>query len=183
MVMKNNKGIRSCLLIIGGVLIVGLILLFGYRYMAMRVAVNTPPPQVLIHRPYNHAEVSLEEGTFVHATASSDKGITRIELWIDGDFVKAEDAPQNGAISPMVLHAYWQPAAVGTHEVIVRAYDTSQMEGGGSILLSAVRSGELDAQADGAPPVLEELADPPVEEASLPAPAFGEPRLRRPIQH
>ena len=139
--MEKKKRNRTCLLIGLGLFLIALIILMGVGFISLRLKAYTPPPLVLIHNPYNHQQVSLETGTFVHASARSEKGISRVELWVDGEFVEAQDAPPTGAISPLVLQSSWQPLGSGIHEVIVRAFDVSGQEGLGSLLVEAVSTG------------------------------------------
>ncbi len=141
--MKDKKNFRTCLLVVVALLLLALIVFIGYSYLAMRVQANIAPPQVLIHRPTNFTEVSLPNAQVVHATARAEGGVSRVELWVDGKFISAQDAPESGAISPLVLNTYWQPQGAGRHEIVVRAYDVNQVEGTGSILVTATEPEEI----------------------------------------
>ena len=136
--MKSKR--FNCIYIFLGLVLLAAIVFFGIRYGSMRVKANTPPPQILIHNPVNLEEFATGEGAFVHATARSEQGVSRVELWADGEFIYAQEAPESGAGSPIVLHTYWQPNGLGLHEIVVRAYDADEVEGIASILVVAEES-------------------------------------------
>ncbi len=139
---KKRKTRNYILAFIASLFIVALIF-FGFRFISLWQQSNAPRPMVLIHRPYNNQEVSLEDGIAIHSTARAEDGISRMELWVDGKFITAQDAPESGPISPLILHSNWQPIGEGTHEIIVRAYDENNNQGIGSILITALSTSEL----------------------------------------
>ena len=136
--MKKNKPFRSCLLIVLGLLAVAAMFFVGYRFLAFRVLTNTPPPQVLIQTPINQLEVSSTQMVPIHATAKSQAGIERLELWIDGEFIYAQDAPQGSPVTPLLLHTNWVPRGAGKHMVVVRAFAANQTQGQASVLIEAL---------------------------------------------
>jgi hypothetical protein len=139
--MDKKITTRNCLLVLLTLLVLAAVMFVGFRYITLRVKAGIPIPIVLIHRPYNHQEVSLEKGIAIHATARAEDGISRMELWVDGKFITAQEAPESGPISPLILHDNWQPIGGGTHEVIIRAYDGKDIEGIGSVIVTAVSTG------------------------------------------
>jgi hypothetical protein len=199
--MKSKR--FNCIYIFLGLFLLAAIVFFGVRYGSLRVKANTPPPQILIHKPVNLEEIATDEGTFLHATARSEQGVSRVELWVDGKFIYAQDAPETGPISPLVLHTYWQPTGIGTHEVVVRAYDADQRESTASVLVTALEprqetlvtydpsgiseSGELPPDSSPPPPPPESGSEHASEASSGPGapPPADEPPpepLNTPIQ-
>jgi hypothetical protein len=138
--MKNKRRILTWLVVTLGTVAVLALIFLGYRFLSLRARANVVHPQILIHRPINDQVLRPDLGTFLHATAHSEAGISRIEVWTDGEFIYALEAPESGAISPLVLHTYWQPNGLGLHEIIVRAYDANDVEGIASVLVLAEES-------------------------------------------
>jgi hypothetical protein len=99
---------------------------------------NNPPPQILIQQPLNLEEIGTDEGVFLHAMARSSEGVSRIEVWVDGEFYFAQEGPDEGPVSPLLIHTFWQPSTVGIHEIIVRAYDANGDSSQGSVIVTAV---------------------------------------------
>lgn len=112
----------------------------GFRTIYLWARASLVPPQILVHSPFNQQVISPESGAFLHATARAEAGIDRIEAWADGEFIYAQEAPESGVISPLVLHTFWQPNGVGLHEIVVRAYDTNGVKGIASVLVEADES-------------------------------------------
>jgi hypothetical protein len=132
---KSSKAFLMFALI--GIVLIALLIVFGFRLGSMRVQAQNPPPQILIQRPINLEEIPTDEGIFVHATAWSEKGISRLEVWIDGEFIFAQDAPESGPVTPLLINSFWQPPIEGTHEIVVRAYDATWESSAVSVLVEA----------------------------------------------
>ncbi len=140
--MATKTRTRTCVTVLILLLLAAALLFLGYRYLSWRVAANSPLPQILIHRPIDGEILDTEIGTFIHATARSDAGITRIEIWADGRMLTAVAAPDPAGINPLLARVYWQPRTPGLHEIIVRAYDGNQFEGTASVVVRVETSGE-----------------------------------------
>jgi hypothetical protein len=145
--MDNKKRTLTCLFIFLGLVAIIAMIFYGYRFLTLRARANVVHPQVLIHRPFNQQVISPESSTFLHATARAEVGISRIEVWADGEFLYAQEAPESGVGSPMVLHTYWQPNGLGLHEIVVRAYDADEVEGIASIIVVAEESTGEEVEA------------------------------------
>ncbi|MBT3241391.1 MAG: hypothetical protein HON98_08520 [Chloroflexi bacterium] len=141
--MDKKRKIRNYLLAFIVFLLLAALIFFGFRFISLWRQSNAPLPMVLIHRPYNNQEVSLEDGIAIHSTARAEDGISRMELWVDGKFITSQEAPESGPISPLILHSNWLPKGEGTHEIIVRAYDEKNNQGIGSILITVLSTDEL----------------------------------------
>ena len=81
---------------------------------------------------------------------------------MDGEFQFVVDAKNEEAISPLVLHKFWAPIGVGTHEIIVRAIDSKGVAGVGSIIVTAAETPE------DVPAGIDPLAEEPSEGGDFP---------------
>ncbi len=92
-------------------------------------AVDTPAdaavPVVTLEAPADGGIVSGD--VRVRATAQDDQGIARVECWVDGVLVETLVQPLPGGSVPPRYEAIWpsQLGADGTHQIQVKAYDTS----------------------------------------------------------
>jgi len=107
---------------------------------------DTTPPKVAITEPVNNATVSGQVN--IKATASDDKGVQKVEFYIDGALKKTASA------SP--YEYTWDSANVsnGTHKILTKAYDTS-----GNTASAEVTVNVSNPVADTAAPVTE-ITDP-----------------------
>jgi hypothetical protein len=94
-------------------------------------------PLVLIHTPENRDHVGLGQEVSLHATARSQNGIARVELWADDALVAAQATPEGEILSPAVLHIYWEPLTAGKHTLVVQAVSNSGIRGQATIVLYA----------------------------------------------
>ncbi len=106
-------------------------------------------PAVVINTPSYGEEVEVGERVTVQATARDETGISRVELWVDGELQKTQRSSLPGGTSPFPLLAYWQPLSAGTHTLIVRAINTQGVQGQASVNVEAVELGDRDD--DGVP--------------------------------
>ena len=94
---------------------------------------NTNPPATFSQQFTNHILVSLTNpsdgeaypisaGLSVRGEAISDGSIARMELWVDGDLYEEYIAPEND-LGLLVHYWDWSPGTLGTHTLMVRAYD------------------------------------------------------------
>jgi hypothetical protein len=104
-----------------------IIAFIGYRGIRNR-ALNYRP-LVLIHHPLNRQRVGIGLAHIIHATARATDGVSRIELWVDGDFISSQEAPDGDPTSPLVLSANWEPDVLGSHTLIVRATSSRGVDG------------------------------------------------------
>jgi hypothetical protein len=90
-------------------------------------------PLVLIHNPINREHIPMGERVLVNATARNKNGIKNIELWVDGKFYFAQQAPADERLSSLVLMAPWEPLGGGEHTLVVRAVSQDGVGGQASI--------------------------------------------------
>jgi hypothetical protein len=116
-------------------------------FLALRAGLRRDRPIVLIHLPRRQQQVALGQGVSVHATARAWSGVSRMELWADGERIAIE-APNDGPASPLVLAAAWEPATLGSHTLIVRAFSRWGVAGQSSVAVAAFAAdSEAAAQA------------------------------------
>lgn len=135
---KLGIGLLFALILIGLFLFAAILFIFPRRARAV-----FSRPLVLIHAPVQHDRVEVEQSTLIHATARNVKGITRMELWVDGELVDAREAPGGEPSNPLVLNADWQPATTGKHILLVRAISSDDISGQATIEIEAVETGPV----------------------------------------
>ena len=105
-------------------------------------------PLVLIQTPENRTRVDLGQEVILHATARSQKGIARIELWVDGSLVVAQDTAEGEILSPAVLYSYWEPVATGPHTLVVQAISNSGVRGQATVMIYAQEGMAAETEAE-----------------------------------
>lgn len=129
-----------------GLVLVGLVLAcvlaFGLAYSSGRARAFNSRPLVLIHNPVHHDQVTAGNGVVVHATARSDNGLTRMELWAGDRLVAVHAAP--GGVTPanLTLSSAWTPQVVGSQALIVRAYSADGTDGQTMVMVTVSESGD-----------------------------------------
>ena len=125
----------------GASILVGICVIVAVMlYFPQRVQAVFSRPLVLIHNPINYDQIEVGEGITVHATARNDKGITQMELWVDGELIKTKTSPEGVSTNPFVMTSYWQPTNIGKHILLVRAYSADEIDGQATITIEAVES-------------------------------------------
>ncbi|MCJ7734458.1 MAG: LysM domain-containing protein, partial [Anaerolineales bacterium] len=173
--MKNKSGFFRWGIAIGLLVLLVVCLLAGglYYYFSQRAQSLDSRPLVLIHNPFNRDYVTVGDGIIVHATARSQAGLARMELWADDILVAEQEAPEGTEPVLLVLSAGWVPVDPGDHRLVVRAISVNDVEGQSTIALKAldteedkssathlVEQGEtLETIAAGLGTSVEELAD------------------------
>ncbi len=117
------------LLLLAGACILAVLIISSQR--SSRAA--SARPLVIIHNPVNRQNTRLNEGLVVHATARAVEGISRIELWVDGEFVAFKESSAESPTPLLVLGTAWQPTLAGNHILTVRAISTGGVEGQSSV--------------------------------------------------
>jgi len=80
-------------------------------------------PDVALQEPANGTRVNLGEAVSVFAVAREEQGVTRLELWIDGEFVAQQDSPTLSGITPLSLAYTWAATTPGQKSLLVRAFN------------------------------------------------------------
>jgi len=94
-------------------------------------------PEVLIRAPSLGDQVAIGRNTLVQAIATDVDGVTRVELWADGQLVDLDETSLPAGSTPMPFLSDWQPDSAGAHTLVVRAYDSRRNSGQASVIVTA----------------------------------------------
>jgi len=132
---------------VGGIFI---LVLLGVCFLAAQIAYLfarqtslQSRPLVLIHNPVNHEQIVSGQAVTIHATARSQRGVTRMELWVDDHLFAVQSAGEDGAQSPFVLNEHWLAASSGPHVIQVRAVSANAIEGQAAITVEVSASAQV----------------------------------------
>ena len=79
-------------------------------------------PAISILSPQDNVQVTLGERVLIQSVAEDDKGVAKIELWVDGRLYQA-DRPTKGPLQVFDVIQIWDASAIGTHTLMVKAHD------------------------------------------------------------
>jgi hypothetical protein len=128
----------------------GLCLLAGILYyFSARVRTFHSRPLVLIQKPFNRERIPAGEHVLVNATARSKAGIRSIELWVDGTFYFAQEAPAGQKLTDLPLMVPWEPVGDGEHRLVVRAIAQDGVDGQASIRVNVEKGQPAGADVSG----------------------------------
>lgn len=119
-------------------LVLAVILLIGAGLAVAFLWIPNRAPDVLMRSPLHGDQVSLQQGAFVQAVARDHKGVTRVELWVDGELLIARTSNVAGGSSPFPLSEIWVPDGAGTHTLTVRAFDASLKSGQATVVVEVI---------------------------------------------
>jgi hypothetical protein len=80
-------------------------------------------PTVVVLSPVSGTQVKVGETVAVQSNATDVKGVTRVELWVDGSLVLSDVNPQQQPGFSVTQE--WTAAVLGSHSVTVKAYDAA----------------------------------------------------------
>ena len=144
--MTQNRE-RRWLLVVAAVL-----LLFG-AFACNLIPGQSAKPTVVITYPQPGTEFWLGQEVVIQSvSATADaKGISRVELWVDGKLVHSQ--PVVPSVTSFTASQPWVPGVLGTHIVEVRAYNPdNQASDAAQITLSVVPPGGPGTPAPPPPP-------------------------------
>lgn len=136
--IAGHCGRRRLLLLIVAVLMAGMIVacdlegLFGGGDAVPNVVIDAPP---------NNTEVRQGEVIPIRCTATDDAGVIRVELWVGDAPFGSEISPVAQGQSPFSAVVEWRPQALGSHRVMVRAYDAAGNVGDSAAITLVVVAG------------------------------------------
>ncbi len=140
---RTSKALKALLglVVLGGCLVVGMI-------AAGLVWLRAQPqgPDVLLHAPGYGSTVPLGEVVEVRAVARHARGVTRVEVWVDGELIAVRTSALAEGSTPFPITLGWVPETAGRHTLVVRAYDRSQGSGQATTIVEA---------EEGPPPAVE----------------------------
>lgn len=102
-------------------------------------------PAVVVNSPPSGTVVSEGDSVEVNSTSTDAKGITRVELQVDGVTARTDTSPVAAGQPQFTLVQIWKATGPGNHTLIVRAYNTSGAftEAGLSIVVNQVAAASL----------------------------------------
>ena len=122
--------------------LVGLCLLVAgvFTYIQYNRGVNSRP-LVLIHNPAPNSIVEVKDGSLIHATAQSESGLARIEIWVNNVLLSTRETPQGSKSQQLALSAGWFPQFPGKHIIIARAISNDGVESQASMEVEVTGGG------------------------------------------
>ncbi len=82
-------------------------------------------PMVVINSPPSGSQVKVGQEVVVQATATDAKGVTRVELLVNGVLYHSDVSPNPQGQSPFISRQSWQASAPGTYTLMVKAYNAA----------------------------------------------------------
>lgn len=80
-------------------------------------------PEVVILYPASGTQVKAGEIVAIQSSATDVKGVTRVELWVDGSLAHSDVNPQQQPAFSLTQE--WMAAVLGSHSVTVKAYNAA----------------------------------------------------------
>jgi len=81
-------------------------------------------PTVVILSPSSGTQVKAGETVAIQSSATDAKGVTRVELWVDGSLLRSDVNPQRQPAFSVTQE--WTAAILGRHSVTVKAYNVTR---------------------------------------------------------
>ncbi|MBE7553877.1 MAG: FHA domain-containing protein [Anaerolineales bacterium] len=106
-------------------LLLAVLVLGALWYFSRTPAAVSQVPTVTVLTPMNGAQVTLNVPVIVQASATDNRGVTRMELWADGALVSQQASPSPQGASPLLLNLTWTPTSPGSHVLEVRAFNSA----------------------------------------------------------
>jgi DNA-binding beta-propeller fold protein YncE len=125
-------------------------------------------PNVVITAPPSNSELRLGEVIPIHSTATDAAGVIRVELWVDDSLYTSEISPVAQGQSPFSTVLNWMPQALGSHRIVVRAYNAAGNVAESAPITLIVVGAPPAAQATPPGPVPPEPGPPPTEPPAQP---------------
>jgi hypothetical protein len=99
-----------------------------------------PKPTAVILSPASGTQVKAGETVAIQSSATDVKGVTRVELWVDGSLVRSDDNPQQQPAFSVIQE--WTAAILGSHSVTVKAYNAAgQVSDPATVTVNVVEDG------------------------------------------
>jgi hypothetical protein len=80
-------------------------------------------PTIELQSPQAGLKVALGERVLVQSTAQDDRAVLKSELWVDGRLYEVTHAQEDGGEPTLSAIQIWEASVLGTHTLVVRAYD------------------------------------------------------------
>ncbi len=119
------------------VLLLAVLIWAGVFYLVLHGRSLDSRPLVLIQSPLNGEYVDVGKGVAVQAVARMDKGVRRMQIWVDDTLVAEKNVSDEDINSPMVIVTNWVPQREGQHVVSVRAISADGISGQSTVFVNA----------------------------------------------
>jgi hypothetical protein len=100
-----------------------LLLVAGILACELPVLGGGTKPTVVILSPASGTQVKVGETVAIQSSATDVKGVTRVELWVDGSLVRSDDDLQQQPAFGVTQE--WTATILGSHSVTVKAYNAA----------------------------------------------------------
>jgi hypothetical protein len=98
---------------------------FGAYLYTQRGEKVAEGPTVVINPPPSGSQVQVGQEVIVQATANDPRGVTRVELLVNGVLYHSDVSPNPQGQSPFIYQHSWQASAPGTYTLMVKAYNAA----------------------------------------------------------
>lgn len=99
-------------------------------------------PMVVVLSPPGGAQVKAGETVVIQSSATDVRGVTRIELWVDGLLVRSEVNPQQQPAFSVTQG--WTATVLGSHSVTIKAYNAAgQVSDPATVTINVVEEGTV----------------------------------------
>ena len=96
-------------------------------------------PSVAIDSPPSGTTVQVGQEVTIQSTSTDNRGITKVELWVDEALVHTDSSPVARGQTPFSVLQSWTPLSSGEYTIVVKAYNgAGQVGESEAITLSAV---------------------------------------------
>nr|NIO71247.1 hypothetical protein [Anaerolineae bacterium] len=97
----------------------------AYLYTQQEEEIAGGVPTVVINSPASGSQVQVGQEVIVQATATDSRGVTRVELLVNGVLYHSDVSPNPQGQSPFISRQSWRASAAGTYTLMVRAYNAA----------------------------------------------------------
>ena len=107
------------------VVLVLVVAAFGAYLYTQRGEKVAGVPMVVINSPASGSQVQVGQEVIVQATATDSKGVTQVELLVNGVLYHSDVSPNPQGQSPFISRQSWRAPSPGTYTLMVRAYNAA----------------------------------------------------------
>ncbi len=132
----------------GGILLLALIAVALGAILFLGSADSSPT--ATITSPRNGSEVALAQEVPVIAVASDQRGVTRVEFWVDGGLQDAIESTNAQGEPSFPVQFQWTPDEAGSHLLEIHAYNRDGQSGESATVVVKAAAGETAAVGPGA---------------------------------
>jgi hypothetical protein len=156
-----------------GLVLVALLLVSGM--VACDIGGGAAKPTIAITAPTSDAQFEEGEEVNVLSSANDAKGVTRVELYVDGDLYRTDSAPSAEGETSLAMIQTWVAADPGRHTLSVVAYNVDGAESEPwAVTIEVVGPGGVvtppTPTTSGGPPPAATNTPPPPEATDTPLP-------------